>query len=160
MTVMTGRWVSGSSRLLSAIRVAACLVAVCLGPVQAAEPLRPVSERFAAAGVRETPDFQKHVIPLLGRLGCNSAKCHGSFQGQGGFRLSLFGFDFASDHAALSAEATSEDGTRVNTSTAAASLVLRKPTLKTDHEGGKRLEPGSWEHRLLLRWIETGARGT
>ncbi len=136
------------------------LVFGCLVPLPAAETVRPVSERFAAAGVRETPDFQKHVIPLLGRLGCNSAKCHGSFQGQGGFRLSLFGFDFSSDHAALSAEATSEDGTRVNTSTAATSLVLRKPTLKTDHEGGKRLEPGSWEHRLLLRWIETGARGT
>ncbi len=74
--------------------------------------------------------------------------------------MSLFGFDFASDHAALSAEATSEDGTRVNTSTAAASPVLRKPTLKTDHEGGKRLEAGSWEHRLLLRWIESGARGS
>lgn len=160
MTVLTGRWVFGLSRSLSAIRVAACLVAVCLGPVQAAEPLRPVSERFAGADVREVPDFQKHVVPLLGRLGCNSAKCHGSFQGQGGFRLSLFGFDFSRDHAALSAEATSEDGPRVNTSTAAASLVLRKPTLKTDHEGGKRLEPGSWEHRLLLRWIESGARGT
>ena len=36
-----------------------------------------------------TPDFQKHVVPLLGKLGCSSAKCHGSFQGQGGFRLSF-----------------------------------------------------------------------
>ena len=88
---------------------AVVLLVGCLAPVQAGEAVRPVSERFAAPDVREVPDFQKHVIPLLGRLGCNSAKCHGSFQGQGGFRLSLFGFDFASDHAALTAEATSED---------------------------------------------------
>ena len=129
--------------------LAVVLLVGCLAPVQAGEAIRPVSERFAVPGVREVPDFQKHVIPLLGRLGCNSAKCHGSFQGQGGFRLSLFGFDFAGDHAALTAEATSEDGTRVKTTAAADSLVLRKPTLKTDHEGGKRLEAGGWEHRLL-----------
>ena len=157
---ISGGW--GSRRVAGLLTVGAAvlLLVVCLGPVRAADTLRPVSERFAGSDIREVPDFQKHVIPLLGRLGCNSAKCHGSFQGKGGFRLSLFGFDFASDHAALSAEATSENGTRVNRSTAAASLVLRKPTLKTDHEGGKLLEAGSWEHRLLLRWIEAGARGT
>ena len=44
-------------RRLPAIRVAACLVAVCLGTVQAAEPLRPVSERFTGTDVREVPDF-------------------------------------------------------------------------------------------------------
>ncbi len=158
-----GWWIAGGSVSRLVICAAALQVIVCPVPVEAAETVRPVSERFAGPDVREVPDFQKHVIPLLGRLGCNSAKCHGSFQGKGGFRLSLFGFDFASDHAALSAEATSEDGTRVITATpatAAASLVLRKPTLKTDHEGGKRLEASSWEHRLLLRWIEAGAKGT
>jgi hypothetical protein len=34
------------------------------------------------------------VGPLLGRLGCNGRACHGSFQGQGGFQLSLFGYDY------------------------------------------------------------------
>ena len=58
--------------------------------------IRPASERFAQRDSKEVPDFQRHVVPLLGRLGCNSAKCHGSFQGQGDFRLSLFGFDFQS----------------------------------------------------------------
>jgi hypothetical protein len=157
MSRTAGWWISGGSvsRLVGFL-----LAIVCPVPVEAAETVRPVSERFSRPDVREVPDFQKHVIPLLGRLGCNSAKCHGSFQGKGGFRLSLFGFDFVSDHAALSAEATSEDGTRVKPSAAAASLVIRKPTLKTDHEGGKLLEAGSWEHRLLLRWIEAGAAGS
>jgi hypothetical protein len=46
----------------------------------------PVTERFSTAETREVPDFQRHVSPLLGRLGCNGRSCHGSFQGQGNFR--------------------------------------------------------------------------
>src|SRR5262245_60961398 len=79
---------------------------------QALETLLPISERFAeaaldgptdeAAGAQaatdEVPDFRRHIVPLVGRLGCNGRACHGSFQGQGGFRLSLFGYDFKSDH--------------------------------------------------------------
>ena len=64
------------------------------GSVSADDVLHPASERFAERESVAVPDFQRHVVPLLGRLGCNAAKCHGSFQGQGGFRLSLFGFDF------------------------------------------------------------------
>src|SRR5262245_40712806 len=32
-------------------------------------------------------DFERHLIGLFGRLGCNSGACHGSFQGKNGFRL-------------------------------------------------------------------------
>ena len=71
--------------------------------------IRPASDRFAQRDAQVEPDFQMHVVPLLGKLGCNSAKCHGSFQGQGDFRLSLFGFDFQSDHTALHAAAYSEE---------------------------------------------------
>ncbi len=67
------------------------------GLVLAADVAPPVDQRFGTAS-EETPDFQKHVSPLLGRLGCNGRACHGSFQGQGGFRLSLFGYDFKADH--------------------------------------------------------------
>src|SRR5690349_19235996 len=68
---------------------------------QAPTPIRPASERFAEADTREVADFRRHVSPILGRLGCNGRACHGSFQGQGGFRLSLFGYDFRADHEAL-----------------------------------------------------------
>src|SRR5687767_9600595 len=51
--------------------------------------LAPASNRYRAADALEVPDFQRHVVPLLGRLGCSGRACHGSFQGQGGFRLSL-----------------------------------------------------------------------
>ena len=119
----------------------------------------PASQRFSKRDSQAVPDFQRHVVPLLGRLGCNSAKCHGSFQGKGDLRLSLFGFDFKSDHAALRADALCKEGLRLNVKDPKTSLIVRKPTEQTDHQGGKRFETGSWEHHLLLRWIESGAQG-
>jgi hypothetical protein len=120
------------------------------------KPLAPISSRFAAAMTRETPSFERHVVPLLGKLGCNGRACHGSFQGRGGFRLSLFGYDFKMDHDSLMAD---EDGPRVNLAEPDASLILQKPTLRQPHEGGKRYNLGSWEHHVLARWIESGAAG-
>lgn len=133
---------------------------VLLASVAAADDAitEPASERFLDN--TEVPDFQRHVVPLLGRLGCNGRSCHGSFQGRGGFRLSLFGYDFSLDHKALMAQAESEDGRRLDVDSPSSSLVLRKPTLRTDHEGGARFEPDSWEDRLLTRWIASGAKGT
>ncbi len=116
---------------------------------------KPVSERFADPDNTETPQFQQHVVPLLGKLGCNGRACHGSFQGKGDFRLSLFGYDFAMDHKQI----TDQDVERINLKEPAKSLVLQKPLEETDHEGGKRFEPGTWQHRLLTRWIEGGAQG-
>lgn len=118
--------------------------------LQAKEVLTPASKRFAVS--KEEPNFQRHVIPMLGRLGCNGRTCHGSFQGRGGFRLSMFGYDFKADHDALSE--------RIETGSPADSLILLKPTLQEDHEGGKRFEKDSWEYQLLHRWIESGAKGT
>ncbi len=59
-----------------------------------------IDDRFHADSNNpaESPDFRRHVVPLMGRLGCNGRACHGSFQGQGDFRLSLFGYDFKADH--------------------------------------------------------------
>ena len=84
--------------------VAACCTIFPISAGQAAD-LRPVSEKFAEGSSDETVSFRRHVLPLLGQLGCNGRACHGSFQGQGGFRLSLFGYDFKADHQALTAGA-------------------------------------------------------
>src|SRR5262245_6928315 len=86
--------------------------------------LAPVTQRFASADVQEEPSFQRHVSPLFGRLGCNGRSCHGSFQGRGGFRLSLFGYDFKADHEALLAA----DSPRVDPKNPLESLILTKPT--------------------------------
>lgn len=119
----------------------------------AGDALPAADLRFKAPGVAEVPDFQRHVVPLLGRLGCNGRACHGSFQGQGGFRLSLFGYDFEADHAAL----TKGDAPRVLLKEPAKSLILEKPTLSIDHEGGERFAKGEWEYHLLKSWVEAGA---
>ena len=39
--------------------------------------IKTAAERFSPADVTETPDFQRHVVPLLGKLGCNGRACHG-----------------------------------------------------------------------------------
>ena len=119
----------------------------------AADALPPANERFAAEKGDEVPSLQRHVIPLMGRLGCNGRACHGSFQGQGGFRLSLFGYDFAADHAALAGG----DAPRTDKADPAASLILRKPTTEEPHKGGKRMAVGGWEYNLVRRWIAAGA---
>lgn len=147
-----------------------CLVwnAWLLPPVAAAERAgkdagaqaidRPAAERYADLAGDETPDFRKHVIPLAGRLGCNGRSCHGSFQGQGGFMLSLFGYDFDNDLKQLHGEGDSGEA-RINLKDPATSLILQKPTMQIHHDGGERMKPDSWQYNLLLRWIQRGAKG-
>ena len=125
-----------------------------VGNLLAAEALPPANLRFAA-DTQEIPSFQRHVLPLMGRLGCNGRACHGSFQGQGGFRLSLFGYDFKLDHAAL----LQSEKPRVDLEDVPESLMLLKASLETPHKGGKRMEVDSWEYKLLSRWIQSGAKG-
>ncbi len=119
------------------------------------EDRSPIDQRFAAQDAAETPDFRQHIVPLLGRLGCNGRACHGAFQGQGGFRLSLFGYDFKNDLENIAAGETP----RVNKEHPEESLALKKPLMIEPHDGGQRFEPGSWQHRVLANWIKGGAIG-
>ena len=121
-------------------------------------PIAPLEMRFQpnAAGVLETtevPDFQKHISPLLGRLGCNGRACHGSFQGQGGFTLSLFGYDFEADLKALK----DKEAGRINANEPLQSKILLKPVDADLHEGGQRFKKDGWEYWVLRKWIEAGA---
>lgn len=111
----------------------------------AESPLTSIAQRFGI-DTDETPDFQRHVIPLMGKLGCNGRACHGSFQGRGGFRLSLFGYDFKADH--------DEIYGRVDPETPRESLLLQKPLMQIAHEGGQRIQPGTWQERVLLNWVK------
>ena len=101
-------------RLAATAVLVTLLAPAALVQAAPAEPpgvIPPARLRFADEGAAEVPDFQRHILPLMGRLGCNTRSCHGSFQGRGGFRLSLFGYDFKADHDALSAR----DSGRVDT---------------------------------------------
>src|SRR5262245_40186099 len=144
--------------VIANLRNAALSGLICISvamAARAADVIPPASERFAVADAKETPDFRRHVVPLFGRLGCNGRACHGSFQGQGGFRLSLFGYDFQADHEAL----TSGAKPRTNVASPKESLMLFKPTHEDEHGGGRRMDERTWPYNLLKRWIESGASG-
>ncbi|GDY22613.1 hypothetical protein LBMAG56_39600 [Verrucomicrobiota bacterium] len=108
---------------------------------------------IAATTSADEPQFGRHVVPILSKLGCNGGACHGAVQGKGRFSLSLFGGDPQADYAQV---VHAFAGRRINPIEPAKSLLLRKPTQDLAHEGGLRLEPGSFEHHLLLRWIAGG----
>jgi Protein of unknown function (DUF1553)/Protein of unknown function (DUF1549) len=111
---------------------------------------KPVSEISAPAGGWS---FRNHVIPVLTRLGCNSGACHGSSAGKGGFKLTLRGYDPEVDYNTLTRQSL---GRRTNKLEPARSLLLLKPTMTIGHGGGKRLEVGSLEYKVVSEWIAAG----
>jgi hypothetical protein len=98
-------------------------------------------------------NFANHVVPVFTKLGCNSGGCHGKIQGQNGFRLSLLGFDPEFDYVNLLKESR---GRRVFPAAPESSLLLTKATGQIAHGGGKKIEPGSEEYKIVRRWIASG----
>ena len=98
-------------------------------------------------------NFANAVVPVLTKLGCNSGGCHGKIQGQNGFRLSLLGFDPPYDFENLLKEAR---GRRVFPANPDASLLLMKATGQAPHGGGKKMEPGGEEYKVVRRWVASG----
>ena len=98
-------------------------------------------------------DFDNDVQPILTRYGCNQGACHGKARGQGGFQLSLLGFDSSIDHDAITKEAR---GRRVFPAAPERSLLLMKPSGQMPHGGGIRFSADSAEYTLMLRWIRQG----
>jgi hypothetical protein len=99
-------------------------------------------------------DFERHIMGLLGRTGCNAGGCHGSFQGKGGFRLSLFGYEPEKDFVAITRDTA---GRRINTTDPDRSLLLLKATGQVEHGGAMRFGVESWQYRVLREWIAAGA---
>lgn len=99
-------------------------------------------------------DFENDVQPILTRFGCTSGPCHGKARGQGGFQLSLLGFDDNFDYDSITKDAR---GRRVFAAAPEHSLLLMKGAAKVPHGGGKRLEEGSPAYNTLLEWIKNGA---
>jgi hypothetical protein len=113
---------------------------LCVGAVSADEPT--------------PPSYQRHVAALFSRLGCNGGTCHGAVQGQNGFKLSLFSADADRDYDRLLHESA---GRRINLHDPDSSLLLLKASARVGHQGGKRLDLGSFEHRVLRDWLAAGA---
>ena len=117
-------------------------------------PLAALVVAVSAQGA--APSFRAEVMAAISKAGCNLGTCHGNATGKGGFKLSLRGQDVDYDFAALTRDAV---GRRLNVFAPEDSLLLRKALNLQAHEGGKRFEPGSWEHQVLRDWIASGAGG-
>jgi hypothetical protein len=98
-------------------------------------------------------NFTNQIVPIFTKLGCNSGGCHGKASGQNGFRLSLLGFEPDIDYTSLVKEAR---GRRLFPAAPEQSLLLTKSVGVVAHGGGKRMEIGSDEYRLVRRWIAAG----
>ncbi|MAT14829.1 MAG: S-layer protein [Planctomyces sp.] len=98
--------------------------------------------------------FERHVQSVLTKAGCNSGPCHGALAGKGGFRLSLRGYDSATDYDNIVKQAR---GRRVELSDPGRSLILAKPSGGIPHKGGLRFNTDSVEYQILSEWVANGA---
>lgn len=98
-------------------------------------------------------DFQNDLQPIFTRLGCNSGPCHGKARGQGGFQLSLLGFDPQQDYDAITKEGR---GRRIFPAAPTHSLLLAKPAGTVPHGGGRRLGVNGPEYQTMLNWVRQG----
>lgn len=135
---------AGSLVLLTAIGTATLLLG------HAAHGAEPPKVDAAAPAI---PSFDRDVMAVLSKAGCNMGVCHGNQNGKGGFKLSLRGEDASFDYLALTRD---QLGRRADPLTPAHSLLLRKPILDVPHEGGLRLKRDSLEYQILHNWIAAG----
>jgi hypothetical protein len=129
-----------------------CAIALC---VATALPVAAVD--LPGGGRVEKVDFERHIMGLMSKVGCNLGSCHGSFQGKNGFRVSLFGYDPEFDHKAI---ARDNLGRRVNVGSPDDSLFLLKGSGRMTHEGGMRFGKDSWVYNTFREWIAHGATWT
>ncbi|HEX8199885.1 MAG TPA: DUF1553 domain-containing protein [Isosphaeraceae bacterium] len=111
------------------------------------------ASRAPGSDARPRATFERDVVPILTRAGCNAGACHGKARGQNGFQLSLLGFDPDFDFAAIAEEAR---GRRVFPAAPEQSLLLRKASAQIPHGGGRRLDPEGSFYATIRGWIEAG----
>ncbi len=115
---------------------------------------------------RERPlSFEGSISPIFTKKGCNASSCHGGVKGRGGFKLSLDSLNPREDHKwivrggvyqVLTTESDPEIP-RVDVAEPEQSLLLKKPTMRVPHQGGRRIAANSDDYRTILNWIEKGA---
>src|SRR5206468_72949 len=94
-------------------------------------------------------NFANDIVPVFTKLGCNGGGCHGKSGGQNGFALSLLGFEPDVDYQTLVKE---NRGRRLFPASPDNSLLLLKAVGIMAHAGGKRMDVGSDEYKLVRRW--------
>jgi hypothetical protein len=132
--------------------IAACLLVPAVSSAQVKVPVK-----LPTGGTIKEVDFERHIMGLLSKTGCNSGSCHGSFQGKNGFRLSLFGYEPSLDYASLTRDNLAR---RINLVKPEESLLLLKATGQMQHDGSMRFGKDGWVYNTFLEWIRSGARWT
>ncbi|OYW18641.1 MAG: S-layer protein, partial [Planctomycetales bacterium 12-60-4] len=123
----------------------AWMIVMLAGTSFAAESSRPLS-------------FVNDIQPILTKAGCNAGVCHAkAITGQRGFRLSVLGFEPEEDYEAIVKQGK---GRRVFPPAPEESLLITKGAAIVPHTGGKKLEPGSEDYKMLVRWIAEGMNYT
>ncbi len=97
--------------------------------------------------------FRHDVIAALNVGGCNAGACHGTPSGKNGFRLSLRGYDPASDYIQLTRDVLGRRTARLGPDS---SLILQKALGKVPHEGGQRFAASSIPAQVLETWLAEG----
>jgi hypothetical protein len=97
--------------------------------------------------------FRHQLIAALNVGGCNAGACHGTPSGKNGFRLSLRGYDPASDYIQLTRDVLGRRTARLGPDS---SLILQKALGKVPHEGGQRYAPGSVPVQMIRHWLAEG----
>ena len=114
----------------------------------------------------KSPSFERHVVSILTKHGCNASNCHGGVKGRGGMKLSLDGLNPGEDYRwivkggtyqVLSPEALPPIAPRVNLQEPEQSLLLLKPTASLPHEGGQRFSTDTADYETILDWVRAGA---
>ena len=108
----------------------------------------------ASLAAGEVPSFRNQIQPILAKAGCSSGACHGSAAGQGGFKLSLRGYDDDGDYLTITKSAL---GRRISLDDPVRSLLLLKSTKAIPHKGGEKFKPDSPEYAIIAEWIAQGA---
>ena len=113
-----------------------------------------VPVKVTRSGEKHPISFEKDIVPVLTRSGCNTGSCHGAARGKDGFMLSLFGYDPAGDYKRITREIGMR---RINLAVPEESLFLTKSTGAVTHTGGKLFGKDSVYYRTILEWLENGA---
>ncbi len=132
------------------------------GVAAAAPPEPPVTaaakDKVPALAAPNAPrrapvSFANDLVPVFTKIGCNNGSCHGQQNGQGGFKMSLRGWDPAFDYEQV---VKADNGRRVYAKVPARSLLIAKPTMVLPHGGGPVIKKDSPEYKLVLRWLREG----
>jgi len=123
-------------------------IAIAVGLLlQAAKAVEPEKDALS---------FQRDVLPVFTKYGCNQGGCHGKEAGQNGFRLSLRGFAPDWDHEWITRDV---NGRRIDFVFPEKSLLVEKASGGVQHEGGTRFRKGSPAWQTLVDWISARAPG-